>query len=131
MKGISLVVPFGMLLGFGCGGSSASPVEYCDRVAETQCTLVYQCYTDAQRTAAGYPATEAACVTQIETALGCSAVTSANVCTSSNAVYHGEAVDGCISQAANLSCAEFSTVGSTTPLESVAPKCAEVCVIPG
>jgi hypothetical protein len=127
MNAIKLVSA-ALLLGLvGCSDSSQSPVEFCNTAAETQCTRIYECYTPVQIAAANYPATESACVTQTETTNGCTAKTTANICTASNAVYHGEAVDACVAQVNNLTCAEFE---SSTDLDTVAPKCADICVIP-
>jgi hypothetical protein len=127
MNAIKLVSAALLLGTVGCGSSSQSPVEFCNTAAETECTRIYECYTPAEIAAAQLPATESACVTQTETNNGCSAKTTSNVCTASNAVYHGDAVDACVDQVNNLSCAEFE---SSTDLDTVAPKCADICVIP-
>ena len=118
----------GLLLG-ACGGGSTSPVDACNQETETTCARIYECYTAAQLQTAGYPAAESACVTQFEASEGCAAKTSDNFCTPSTAVYHGEAVDGCISQVEALSCADI--MQHIQDINTVAPKCAEVCVIPG
>ena len=111
----------------GCGGTSVSPVDACDQQYSTECSRIYECYTPAAIAALGLPASESACVTMSETNQGCAAKTEANFCTAGNAVYHGEAVDGCISQLNGLTCAE---VMSSSDITVIAPKCAEVCVIP-
>jgi hypothetical protein len=128
MKGIKLVCAFLMLGTVGCGSDSVSPVEACNMQAATECARIYECYTAAQLAAAGLPATESACVTALEANQGCSAKTTANFCTGGNAVYHGDKVGGCIDQLNGLTCAE---VMSSQDITVVAPKCAEVCVIPG
>jgi hypothetical protein len=127
MNAIKLVSAVLLVGTVGCGSSSESPADFCNTAVETQCTRVYECYTAAQIAAANYPATESACVTQNETAQGCTAKTTANVCTASNAIYHGEAVQACIDQVNNLTCAEFE---QSTDIDTVAPKCADICVIP-
>lgn len=129
MKGLKLVSAVGMLVLGACGSSSVSPVDACNQETETTCARIYECYTATQLQAAGYPAAESACVTQFEASEGCSAKTSDNFCTPSTAVYHGEAVDGCISQVEALSCADI--MAHIQDINTVAPKCAEVCVIPG
>ena len=112
----------------GCGGTSESPAEACNKEAETECTRIYECYTPAAIATAGLPASESACVTMFEANEGCSAKTDKNFCAAGNAVYHGEAVDGCISQLNGLTCAE---VMSSMDITVIAPKCGDVCVIPG
>src|SRR5450432_3065780 len=91
----------------GCGGTSESPAEACNKQYETECTRIYECYTPAAIAALGLPASESACVTMEEAAQGCSAKTEANFCVAGNAVYHGEAVDGCIAQLNGATCAEI------------------------
>jgi hypothetical protein len=127
MNAIKLVSAVLLLGTVGCGDSSQSPVEFCNTAAETECTRIYECYTAVQIAAAQLPATESACVTQTETNNGCTAKTTANVCTASNAIYHGEAVQACVDQVNNLTCAEFE---QSMDLDTVAPKCADICVIP-
>jgi len=128
MKGLKLVSAVGLLLG-ACGSSSVSPVDACNSEVMTECARIYECYTPAQLAAANFPASESACITQFEASEGCSAKTAANFCTPSTAVYHGEAVDGCEAQVNALSCADL--MANIQNLNAVAPKCAEVCVIPG
>jgi hypothetical protein len=111
-----------------CGSSSASPVDACNQEVETECARIYECYTATELAAANFPASESACITQFEASEGCSAKTAQNFCTPSTAVYHGEAIDGCVSQVEALSCADLKA--NITNLNPVAPKCAEVCVIP-
>ncbi|MEO6777505.1 MAG: hypothetical protein ABI467_31555 [Kofleriaceae bacterium] len=125
MQGIKLVSAV-LLLG-ACGSSSVSPVDACNQEYETECSRVYECYTAAQLAAAGFPASESACVTTSQANQGCSAKTEANFCTGGNTVYHGEAVDGCIQQLEGLTCAEIM---SNQDITITAPKCAEVCVTP-
>ena len=129
MKGLKLVSAVGMLMLGACGSSSVSPVDACNQEVETECARVYACYTAAQLQAANFPASESACITQFEASEGCSAKTADNFCTPSTAVYHGEAVDGCISQVEAVSCADL--MANIQNLNAVAPKCTEVCVIPG
>jgi hypothetical protein len=128
MKALKLVSAVGMALLGACGSSSASPVDACNQEVETECARVYECFTPAELAAANFPASESACITQFETSEGCAAKTSANFCTPSTAVYHGEAVDGCVSQVEALSCADLKS--HLNDINTVAPKCAEVCVIP-
>jgi hypothetical protein len=130
MQGIKLVSALVLVGALGAcgGGDSLSPVEACNQEMETTCARIYECYTAAQLQAAGYPATESACVTSFESSQGCSAKTSDNFCETGNAVYHGEAVSGCIDQVNGLTCADI--MAHASDLDTVAPKCAEVCVIP-
>jgi hypothetical protein len=128
MKGLKLVSAVGLVMLGACGSSSVSPVDACNQEVETTCTRVYACYTAAELAAASFPAAESACVTQFEASEGCSAKTSANFCATSTAVYHGEAVDGCVAQVEALSCADLKA--HINDINTVAPKCAEVCVIP-
>jgi hypothetical protein len=128
MKAINLAGMFLLFGAVGCGGSdSVSPVEACNMQYATECARIYECYTAAQIAAAGLPATESACVTMSQTNAGCSAKTTANFCSTGTAVYHGEAVPGCVDQLNTLTCAD---VMSAQDITTVAPKCAEVCVIP-
>jgi len=95
-----------------------------------QCERIYACFTAAELAAAQYPATEAACVTQLNTASGCDAETEANACTAvgGNAVYHGDKVPGCISQINGLTCAQVRDPNFN--LDVAAPICGEVCATP-
>ncbi len=127
MKAIKLVCAVLLWTAVGCGSDSVSPSEACNEQYATECARLYECYTADQIAAAGLPATESACVTMSQTNAGCAAKTTSNFCTSGNAVYHGEAVNGCIDQLNGLTCAEVMTSQDITV---VAPKCAEVCVIP-
>jgi len=127
MKGIKLVRAILLLGTVGCGSDSTSPVEACNQINATVCARIYECYTAAQIAAAGYPASESACVTMTQANAGCAAKTSSNICTGGNAVYHGENVGGCIDQLDGLTCAE---VMSNADVTAGAPKCDEVCLTP-
>lgn len=127
MKAIKFVSAILLLGTVGCG-SDKSPVESCNQLDETVCARLYECYTPAALAAAGFPASESACVTMQQAADGCAAKTSSNFCTAGNAVFHGDAVDGCLNQLDGLTCAE---VMSSQNVQAAAPKCADICVIPG
>ncbi|MFT3696127.1 MAG: hypothetical protein QM831_23515 [Kofleriaceae bacterium] len=128
LKLVSAVLLVSGLVAYGCGGSSTSPSEACNQVQETTCAKLYSCFTAAQLQQAGYPATEAACVTMSEQDQGCAAETEANACSGAgaNAVYHGENVQGCIDQLNNLTCTDL--MGSN--VDAKAPKCDEICIVP-
>lgn len=118
-----------LLFATGCGGSDITPKDACQMDASAECSRIYACYTAAELAAANYPATESACVTMNETAAGCDAKTTANACTGGNEVYQPDKVGPCIDQINGLTCAQIRT--SPFVLETVAPACAEVCIIPG
>jgi hypothetical protein len=112
-----------------CGGSSApSASQACNEGASALCERLYACFTAAELQAAGYPATESACVTMTQTTDGCSAKTNANFCTGSNQVFHPDQVDGCLSQIMGLQCADVRSTNFDVNVS--APTCAKVCAVP-
>jgi hypothetical protein len=107
-----------------CGGGS-SPKAACKDGVAAVCMQVYACLTDAQRTLLGYPATEAACITEGETNTGCENITEDNAC-SSNETYHADKADTCVDQIVGLECADILD-GYDQAMDT--PACLEVCSV--
>jgi len=123
MKRLALLV-----LAVGCGGSdSATPVDSCNMQVAALCSRIYACYTADELAMAGYPATEAACVTMNQTSSSCATRTTANIC-SNNEVFHGDLVSGCIDQIYGLTCAQVRDPNLDTNID--APLCGMVCAAP-
>jgi hypothetical protein len=111
-----------MFAGAGCGGDGSSPKEFCSDFAEVTCARSFECYSAEERTAMGFPVTEAACVTQLETFLGCSAITEDSAC-DGNETFHASAAADCNDQLGSASCGQIRAGD-----DSAAPACGEVCV---
>ena len=110
----------------GGGGSDLSPREGCEELSSSLCARYYTCFTAAELQAAGFPATEAACVTAYSQMLGCSAVTNENAC-DGNERYDGEAAGDCVDQVGGLECAQVRD--EEFDFELAAPACGRVCVV--
>jgi hypothetical protein len=110
------------------GGSGPSPVEACNQLDASLCERIYACLTAQELATDGYPTEESACVTAQQTSDGCSAKTTANICTGSNQTYHANAVDGCVSQVGGLTCADLRDPNFNVLVS--APDCAAVCAVP-
>jgi len=111
-----------------CGGSSGggeSPVEACKDLNAAICERLYACLTADELAAAGFPDSEAACVTMSEAAAGCSAQTTENVC-DGNEKYHPDQASTCIDQISGLTCAD---IRADQNLDEQAPACAKTCSV--
>jgi hypothetical protein len=108
------------------GGGGLSPREGCEESAVALCGRLYACYTPAELAAAGYPATEGACVTMFQTQQGCAAQTTENAC-QGNETYHADEADDCISQISGLDCAQVRDPNLN--IDTAAPACARVCAV--
>jgi hypothetical protein len=111
-----------------CGGGSGggdSPRQACEDLNAAICERLYACLTADELAAAGYPASEAACVTMSESQAGCAAQTDANVC-DGNEKYHADQAATCIDQISGLTC---SDIRGDADLNEQAPACAKTCSV--
>jgi hypothetical protein len=116
-----------LLLAFtACGGDSSSPRAACEDLSVSLCTQLYTCLSPAELTAAGYPANEAACVTQYQQALGCAAQTVDNACVG-NESYHADKAARCTEQVEGLECTQLRD--PNFELETGAPACGQICTV--
>ena len=123
LKSISLA----LVLAAACTTSSGpSPMEACDNIASATCARIYACFTAEEIQAAAYPATEAACVTQLQAQQGCAAETDANACDGGNQTYHASEVDPCLKQLDGLTCGELRQVSD---ISANSPACSKICAI--
>jgi hypothetical protein len=126
----SLGLSFGLsilLATAACGGDSeANPREACEDMTVALCTQIYTCLSPEELAAAGYPANEAACVTQFQQVLGCAAQTLDNACVG-NEEYDAAAADRCTSQVGGLECTQLRD--PNFDVEDGAPACGQVCAI--
>ena len=121
MKKIMLIA----IVVVGCGGDDgASPAAACRQAVEVTCSKIYECFTEPERTAAGFPATEAACVTEQEQMEGCANQTTENVCDAGE-TYHANEASSCIDQLGALSCDQVRS----GDIEMQAPACDRVCTV--
>jgi len=108
------------------GGGGGSPAQQCrDGVAAT-CGQLYTCLSPTELAAAGYPATEAACITMLEASAGCDAQTADNACTG-NETYHSDKADQCVDQINGLECTQLRD--PAFDLNTAAPACGQVCAV--
>jgi hypothetical protein len=107
-------------------GSDPSPSAACNQIVVATCAKFYECLTAAELASIGYPASEAACVTQQEQMAGCANQTAANACTG-NETYHGDQVDPCDSQIKGLECSQIRDPAFN--IDNAAPACNKVCSI--
>jgi hypothetical protein len=110
-----------------CGTDSASsPREACEDMTVALCTQLYTCLSPAELAAAGYPVSEAACVTSYQQAFGCAAQTEDNACVGNERYDSGNAAK-CTQQVGKLECTQLRN--PDFELEAGAPACGQVCVI--
>jgi hypothetical protein len=122
----SAAVAFGLLVG-GCGDSNGlNPREGCERLVEVLCHQIYSCFSDAERMADGFPATEASCVMLLQDDSECAQETDQNACPAGQ-TYHGNEAESCVNQIGALSCAQVRDSG--TDLQAAAPSCGRVCTV--
>ena len=123
---ISFVV-LAALASAGCpgDGKGIAPSAACEEQQENLCERVYACFRADELSSAGFPASEAACVTRLVDARGCAHQTVANVCVG-NAKYHPDQAALCAEQIAGLAC---SQVRDDVELNDVAPACGRVCAV--
>ena len=119
-----LAIIASVVFGLAACGGDPSPKEACNDFAVAFCAKIYECYTASELAAAQYPATESACVVQLQTNAGCSAKTDANAC-DGNEKYHGNYVDSCNDQLGGLECSQVRS--STFDANVAAPACDKVC----
>lgn len=110
-----------------CGSEdSSSPRAACEDLTVSLCTQLYTCLSPAELQAAGYPANEAACVTQMQQALGCAAQTLDNACMG-NESYHADKAARCTDQVVGLECTQLRD--PDFDLEKGAPACGQICTV--
>ncbi|HEX3757537.1 MAG TPA: hypothetical protein VHW23_02480 [Kofleriaceae bacterium] len=108
----------------GCGGSdSLAPSEACNEVAAGLCNRFYACYSAAEISAAGLPATESDCTTMFEASFSCSTQTTTNTC--STGTYHGDQASVCADQIHGLDCPTVRDPNFDQV--TAAPACGKVC----
>ena len=117
-------------LAVGCGGSSdgLTPRTACEDSQANLCERLYACYTPAELASLGFPANEAACVTQLQSSQGCASQTASNACTG-NERYHPDQASACIDQISGLACSQVRDPDLV--LTTAAPACAKVCAVDG
>jgi len=111
-----------------CGSSGSTgdtPRQACEDLNAAICERLYACLTPAELATAGYPSSEAACVTMSESQAGCAAQTDQNVC-DGNEKYHSDEASQCIDQVSGLTCAD---IRSDADLSEQAPACAKACSV--
>jgi len=113
----------------GCGGSSdgISPRAACEDAQANLCERLYACYTPAELASLGFPSNEAACVTKLQESEGCAKQTVENSCTG-NAKYSAANANTCVEQITGLACSQVRDPNLV--LNTAAPACGKVCVIP-
>lgn len=110
----------------GSDSSSSSPREACEDLTVSLCTQLYTCLSPAELQAAGYPSSEAACVTQMQQGLGCAAQTLDNACMG-NESYHADKAARCTDQVVGLECTQLRD--PDFDLEKGAPACGQICTV--
>jgi hypothetical protein len=108
--------------GADSGSAEESPAETCSRVAEVVCQKLFECYGAEERAAAMLPASEEACVGQIEGDLECASQTVGNQCDAGE-TYDADRAQDCVSEYEELTC----DVVKAGIQDSDTPSCAEVC----
>ena len=118
-----------MVMAGACGGdddgSTADPSAACDQFVEVFCGKIYECTTEGERDLAGYPPTEAGCVTQQKEDFGCAEQTLENVCDGGETYDPGTA-DECLDQLQALECGQ---IRDGVDDEEEIPACGEVCTV--
>jgi hypothetical protein len=112
------------LLLTGCPDNGVSPREGCERGANVECERLYACFTSAELAAAGWSASEAACITKLQQDRGCAAATLDTAC-KGNGVYHADTAAECVDEIGGLECSQLRD--PTLDLELAAPACGRVC----
>ena len=100
-----------------------TPDEACSEVAVVTCAKVFECVSEAERTAAGF-SSESGCVTKIKNDAGCAEKTEENACEGS-LVFDGSAAEDCIEQAEAASCGQWKD--NAADVDKIAPACNNVC----
>jgi hypothetical protein len=124
-KAIPLLIALVAACGSDAGGTS--PQQACDDVTSALCERLYACFQPSELAAAGYPASESACITMMQAAQGCTAKTLDNVCTG-NAQYQPDEAARCGDQVTGLTCAQIRDPFFDT--QTAAPACGLVCKVP-
>ncbi|MCE9577399.1 MAG: hypothetical protein K8W52_29895 [Deltaproteobacteria bacterium] len=97
----------------------------CEDAQAALCERFYSCFTAEELTAAGLPATEAACTAMFTEMAGCATQTSANICDPGE-TYHPERAADCLDQYSALTCSLIRD-GSEDQIDAATPACAAVC----
>jgi hypothetical protein len=131
MEWLKMLAPCPLVLAFmGCGGddddeSGSSPQALCQRIADTQCTKIYDCFSAADLEAAGFPPTSSGCKSQLRDDLGCDAASADDLC-EGNETFHASEANRCVDQMDSASCGQVMEAEDVT---DVAPACDQVCTI--
>jgi hypothetical protein len=120
----SVVVAFALLGGAGCGSDGLNPREGCEQLMVVLCHQIYTCFSPAEISDEGFPATEAACVMILQTDAQCAQETDENACSAGQS-FNPEKAESCVNQIDALSCEQVR--GTGTDLMVAAPSCAQVC----
>lgn len=126
---VGLVAWVGVTGLVGCGGggdAGISPRAACEDAQANLCERFYACYTPAEIAAIGFPSSEAACVTMLQSASGCEKQTAANACVG-NEKFHPDQANLCVDQITGLACSQVRDPDLV--LERAAPACGKVCAI--
>lgn len=93
----------------GCGSSDTTgttgPADLCLTIAESSCELVYECLSPAEIEDRDLPATEAGCIRQLSTELGCATATEASFCDGRR--FDPNAARACADDFAGFTCSVF------------------------
>ena len=114
-----------------CAGNTGGNTEnqsaegLCISYADVSCDRLYECFSEAQRSVAGLPATLSACKVQTRQSLGCEAVTANGFCVG-NETFSSSEAQSCISQWKSASCGQLMDAADET---DYAPACGRICAI--
>lgn len=122
---ITLMAALPALTACPADGDSMSPREACEAEAAAFCDRFYACFSQEELAAAGFPGSEAACITMREQSQGCAAQTLDNICDGSE-TFHGAKAVQCIEQMENLAC---STLRDPATIDDALPACNLVCAV--
>ncbi|HEX5063630.1 MAG TPA: hypothetical protein VFV99_29835, partial [Kofleriaceae bacterium] len=108
--------------GDGAGGLAVdveNPSAFCRAVAETGCSTMYACLTDAERMAKHLPMTEAECERQLES--GCE--DAVDSCNDNTHGYASDAAGACINEMQAATCNDAGEPWLD------APSCSNICAV--
>lgn len=103
--------------------TDADAQALCREMVDTTCEKVYECLSDDELAGYGYPATVAACKTQLRDAEGCEAYTAAKGNCEGSEVFKKDQADACIRQVGEASC------NQVTSDDTFAPACDATCKV--
>jgi hypothetical protein len=111
-----------------CGGdeeefTDSDAQALCRQYVDTLCEKIYECLSDDELAAVGFPETVAACKTQLRDSEGCDAYTAAKGNCEGSEVFKKDKADACIRQVGEASCNQVSSE------DTFAPACEETCKV--